>query len=163
MKTYSAPWSRVLLLTSSSGALVCFGAGMITMLYTPLPLRWLGLALASVPLVCALFSIRHYSVSPDLILIHRLFWKTAIPRAGLKDARFDPQAMQRSVRTCGNGGLFSFTGSYWNKVLGQYRAYVTDPSRAVVLSYSSGKTVVLSPGQPEAFVRELRVADLVAA
>lgn len=35
-------------------------------------------------------------------------------------------------RTCGNGGLFSFTGFYWSKQIGRYKACVNDLSRTVV-------------------------------
>jgi hypothetical protein len=33
--------------------------------------------------------------------------------------------MNKSLRACGNGGGFSFTGWYWSKSLGSYRAFVT--------------------------------------
>ena len=79
---------------------------------------------------------------------------TRMPRAGLQSATFDPQAMRGSLRTFGNGGFFSITGFYWNKTLRTYRAFVTDPRHAVVLRYER-RMVVVSPGDPEAFVREL--------
>ncbi len=62
--------------------------------------------------------------------------------------------MSKSLRTCGNGGFFSFTGFYRNKALGAYRAYVTDLHQTVVLRYSD-RTVVVSPESPEEFAREL--------
>jgi hypothetical protein len=105
-------------------------------------------------LVCALFAIRGYAVTPDAVLVRRLFWTTRLPRAGLQSATFDPQAMRGSLRTFGNGGFFSITGFYWSKTLRTYRAFVTDPRQAVVLRYER-RTVVVSPGDPEAFVREL--------
>ena len=65
-----------------------------------------------------------------------------------------PRAMRKSLRTCGNGGFFSFTGFYWSKSLGAYRAYVTDLQRTVVLHYNK-RTVIVSPDSPEDFIREL--------
>jgi Bacterial PH domain len=79
-----------------------------------------------------------------------------LPRNGLQSARFEPNVMRGSIRTCGNGGLFSFTGFYRNKLLGSYRALVTDTKQKVVLAYSD-RTVGLSPESPEEFVRELAV------
>jgi hypothetical protein len=64
--------------------------------------------------------------------------------------------MRGSIRTFGNGGAFSFSGVYYNKRLGSYRAFVTDPRRAVVLRYATRK-VVLSPAVPEDFVNDLAV------
>jgi hypothetical protein len=63
--------------------------------------------------------------------------------------------MTKSLRTCGNGGAFSFTGWYWSKSLGFYRAFVTDLNSTVVLRFGK-RTVVLSPEDPEDFVSEMK-------
>jgi len=55
---------------------------------------------------------------------------------------------------CGNGGFFSFTGLFYNRKLGFHRAFVTDHIRTVVLRFPH-RTVVVSPADPEAFVRDL--------
>lgn len=88
--------------------------------------------------------------------MHRLLWDTKLPRIGLESACVEPDALRRSIRTFGNGGAFSFTGFYWNKRLGSYRAFVTDLRRTVVLRYAK-RRVVLSPDAPEEFVRDLAV------
>ena len=46
---------------------------------------------------------------------------------------------------------------FYNKRLGSYRAYVTDPRRCVVLRYPN-RRVVLSPASPEDFVSDLALA-----
>jgi hypothetical protein len=102
--------------------------------------------------VCALFIVRGYVLTPDSILVKRLFWKTRLPLDGLESAKHSPNSVGGSIRTCGNGGLYSFTGWYWNQELGRYRAFVTDHARIVVLRYPD-KTIVLSPGDPEEFVQ----------
>jgi hypothetical protein len=106
----------------------------------------------------ALFTIRGYALVPGAILIHRLFWSTRLPVAELESARSEPDAMRGSVRTFGNGGLFSFTGRFHSPGLGSYRAYVTDLQRTVVLRFP-GRVVVLSPAAPEDFVRELTKSE----
>jgi hypothetical protein len=77
-----------------------------------------------------------------------------LPLAGLKSAEVMPRAMSGSLRICGNGGAFSFTGWFRNKPLGYYRAFVTDLNRTVVLRFEK-RTVVVSPAEPEEFVRKL--------
>jgi hypothetical protein len=52
----------------------------------------------------------------------------------------------------GNGGLFSFTGWYWNKTLGSFRAFATDFRYTVVLK-REGSTVVVTPDDPQGFVQ----------
>lgn len=159
MKTYKAPWSTLLIVISVLATLLCLGVTFgAPWLSGPkhhgamgMWLRWLPLALV---FGCGLFTVRGYALTPDAILVHRLFWATRLPRAGLQSAEFVPNAMCKSIRTCGNGGFFSFTGFYWNKTLKSYRAYVTDPRRTVILRYER-RTIVVSPEAPEDFVREL--------
>ena len=91
----------------------------------------------------------------DAILIHRLFWVTRLPLAGLQSARFELGATQWGIRA-GNGGFFSCTGFRYNRRLGLYRVFVTDAFRTVVLRYPH-LTVVVSPADPEAFVRDLAI------
>jgi hypothetical protein len=159
MKQYRAPWCTSLIVMSAVATLLCLGIGFGVPFLTPHGpagdpgryLRWLPLAL--VP-ICLLFTVRGYALTEKEILVHRLFWSTRLPRTDLQSAVFDPQALQKSLRTCGNGGFFSITGFYWNKNLGAYRAYLTDPSRTVVLRYSK-RVVVLSPENPGEFIRDL--------
>jgi hypothetical protein len=162
MKHYEAPWSTSLIVISVLTTVICLGVTAGT---------WLNLAgkhppgalgyVVSLPLVIlfgtALFTIRGYSVSSDKILVHRLLWSTVLPRTGLESAQVEPNAMRGSIRTFGNGGAFSFTGFFYNKRLGSYRAYVTDPRRTVVLRYAK-RRVVLSPTSPDDFVSDLALA-----
>lgn len=158
MKIYQAPWGK-LLKWSSAGLVVLAIAmcGGMSLLYAKIP-GWAGfLACWALPLVvlgCLPFLIRSYVIMEDAILIRRLFWTTRLERAGLKSAEVVPKAMSKSIRTCGNGGAFSFTGWYWSKSLGSYRAFVTDLNRTVVLRFGK-RTVVVSPDEPEDFVNEL--------
>lgn len=104
-------------------------------------------------LICSLFTVRGYSLAPHTLLVHRLLWRTRIDLAGLQSVTADPKAFRGAIRTCGNGGLFSFSGFYWSKHLGHFRPYVTNLQRGVVLRLPS-RSVVVSPADPEAFVRE---------
>ncbi len=159
MKTFSAPWSRLLKLMSVPATVICVvivieGAvhggwrmPVKAFLFSEvLPFAVMGGA--------ALFMVRGYAITPDAILVKRLFWDTRLPRAGLESATFSPEAVRGSIRTWGNGGFYSFTGMFWNRELGNYRSFVTDHARIVVLRYE-GRTVVVSPGEPEEFVLEL--------
>jgi len=152
MKKYTAPWSTSLIVVSSVATIICVGAAI--------SVAWSGrpwIALLPLAIVCGgiFFTSRGYTVSPDALLVHRLFWTTRLPLSGLHCAQVDPEAMRRSFRTFGNGGLFSFTGWFRNTALGAYRAFVTDPHRSVVLHFAT-RTVVVSPSAPEDFVHDIR-------
>ncbi len=154
MGQYKARWSNSLIIISSLVTALCVGIaiGMIRNGSGILP--WAAVGPLLLVSGAALFTIRGYTVSPEALLIHRLFWTTRLPLTGLESAQFEPDAMRRSIRTLGNGGLFSFTGSFRNKTIGSYRAFVTDPHRTVVLRFPK-RTVVVSPDSPETFLQEI--------
>lgn len=153
--THRAPWCGLLIGMSIFATALCLGSSIIVVFFTHG--SWLSLLPAFPVLLipgCALFVVRGYRITPDAILVRRSFWDTRLPRAGLKSATFEPGAMRGSLRTFGNGGFFSFTGWYWNRRLRTYHAFVTDLRRTVVLRYES-RTIVLSPENPEKFLRDL--------
>ncbi len=161
MKTYQAPWGKPLIvcsgLLSALAVASVFAAVHLRTFISPAFLapfaQWL---LPALVLGCLPFMIRGYAITDDAILIRRLFWTTRLDRNGLISAEFVLKAMKGSLRTCGNGGVFSFTGWYWNKSLGFYRAFVTDLNRTVVLRFGK-RTVVVSPDVPEDFVEHLNL------
>jgi len=159
MKTYQAPWGRALIVIS--GLLVFLSIASLVglpMLLANVPqgmALWAPWLLPAIVLCCLPFMIRGYAITEDAILIRRLFCTTRLDRNGLKSAEVVPKAMGRSLRTFGNGGGFSFTGWYWSKSLGFYRAFVTDLNRTVVLRFGN-RTVVVSPDDPVEFVNELK-------
>ena len=119
------------------------------------PLRfWLALLPLAIILICAVFTVRGYSITNNALLIDRLFWTTRIPLTEFQSAKFDPDATRGSIRTFGNGGFFSFTGYFRSKELGSYRAFMTDRRRAVVLRFLD-RVVVVSPDRPQDFVETI--------
>jgi hypothetical protein len=152
MKNYTAPWSTSLTIVSSLVTAICLGVA--------LALVWSGRlweALVPLAMVCggALFTVQGYTVTPDAILIHRLFWTTRIPLAGLHSADVEPEAMRR-VSTPLQWRLVFLCGWFGSRALSAYLgAFVTDPNRAVVLHFPR-RNVVVSPSVPEDFVRDIR-------
>jgi hypothetical protein len=161
MKSYKAPWSTLLIVTSSLVTLVCAGIaiGFIWKGHGAMP--WIALLPVAILAGSALFIVRGYTVTGDALLVHRLIWTTRLPLDDLESAQFKPDAMRGSIRTFGNGGLYSFTGYFRSKTLGGYQAFVTDLRRTVVLRFPS-RTIVVSPSAPEAFVEDIKVSSHAA-
>ena len=161
MKNYDAPWSTSLIIISSLTTVFSLGIalGMVWKGGSIFP--WLAFLPLALVIGSAPFTIRGYSITSEAIMVHRLFWTTQLPIAGLQSVQFNPKAMSGSIRTFGNGGMFSFAGFFRNKLLGSYQAFVTDPHRTVVLHYVS-RTIVISPATPEEFVRDLGALGLAA-
>jgi len=159
---FKAPWGRALVLISVFVTLTMLAiAVMITLgqlqpSFISLPVfPTRGLALGSVlliPLAALPFVIRGYTITKDGILVRRLWWNTVLPFADIVSVEAEPLALNSSFRTCGNGGMYSFTGYYWSRQLGHFHAYVTDLNRTVIVRMKN-RTAVLSPDDPEAFAR----------
>jgi hypothetical protein len=157
MTRFSAPWGRGLKWTSALSTLMCIALAAYALLRLPpaflqTTLLWTLTPLLLVPLGALLFVVKGYTVHPSELIIHRLFWDTCFPLAGLRSADAVPNAMRGSMRLWGNGGLFCFTGRYWSRSLGHYRAFVNDWQQCVVLRLAD-KTIVLSTDDPEGLIR----------
>ena len=144
---FRAPWSaRLKAFTAAFLALMAVVAAV-----TPMPVRLLPLLIVG---ITAAFSVRGYTVRPRELLVHRLGWATRIRLEGLGTVTAEPDATLGSVRVFGIGGAFAFVGRFRNATLGSYRAYLTDPAFAVVLSLDSGK-IVVTPDSPVRFVESI--------
>ncbi|WP_372807439.1 PH domain-containing protein [Pontiella sp.] len=146
---FKAPWGRLLAGISSAAVFVLLfvawkghAEGELVWL---LPLG----AFLAVP-----FIVRGYAVENGRLLIRRVGWVKTFPLDELESVEIDPQAMHGSIRLFGNGGLFSFTGLYRNKRLGNYRSFVNDWKRSVVVRFAN-RTIVVSPDDPVAFKQAL--------
>ncbi len=159
----AAPWPTCLKTTSWIATVVLGGATYALFRAIPRGTRVpfaekFGTFMAFGPLLIALIAVLYvvtaYEVEGTELRVRRLLWATRIPLAGLTRAWDDPEAMKRSIRLFGNGGLYSVTGLFQSRRLGRYRAFVTDPARAVVLELPK-RTVVVSPADPSAFLQVL--------
>ena len=103
----------------------------------------------------SLFIIRGYRLDANGLHVERLVWADRIPLDDLRAAWADHEATEKSTRLFGNSGFFCIAGLFSNRKLGRYRAFATDPVRAVVLDLSSRK-VVVTPADPWEFQAALR-------
>ncbi|ABW25141.1 PH domain-containing protein [Acaryochloris marina] len=156
---YPAPWGVSLKAISGGITLLLIGIAVIGLLTGPKS-NWIWiLSMVVIPLgivfITALFTVRGYALTPDTLFVKRLVWNTEIPLQGLQSIEADSNAMEGSIKTMGNGGLFSFSGSFRNKRLGAYRALATDMRRCVVLKFDQ-KVIVITPDHPKDFVDQVK-------
>lgn len=157
---FSAPWSRSVRAASVVAVavlLLILIAGLTT---GPRELPIWRFAMVGVPLVVLLgtlpFMVRGYSLTENHIEVHRLGWSSVLPLAGLATVTGEPEGMRGSVRLFGNGGLFGISGWFWNRRIGRFRAYATDPSRMVLLRYRDGRQVAVTPHDVQHFIVRVR-------
>jgi hypothetical protein len=117
---------------------------------------FLDIALASLPVLFTisylLRTIRGFVITRDAIYVRHLMWSTCEPLTGLVSAQVDPEAMADTQRLRSLIGGFGTGGWFWNARLGRFRGYLTNRRRVVVLRLERG-IIVLSPDDPDAFVR----------
>lgn len=155
--TYRAPWSTKLKLMTSFISIVLLTVSAAAVLDTPQgEFQWMALvAPLGILLFSVFFVVRGYEVRDERLLVRRPGWTTSFSLEGMHDVYFQPGATAGSWRTFGNGGFFGFIGYFRNRILGGYRAYVTDAARTVVIEFED-RTLVVTPDRPEEFVRDLK-------
>jgi hypothetical protein len=157
--TFSAPWGTLLKSMTALSIFVLAGIPLIGIFAGPRDNTLWILSMIVMPLsiliVAAFFTIRGFVLTRDALLVKRLGWNSKLGLTDLASAEVDSEAMSRSIRTFGNGGLFCFAGAFRNKRLGSFRAFATDPHRSVILKFPH-RTVVVTPDSPDEFVAKIK-------
>jgi hypothetical protein len=152
---FRAPWSNTVRNVTVL-SLVILALPMLAAFFAPTqpPLLAAILLIGVPPFIAAVTfagRVRGYTLTEDAITVRRGLRDTRLPLEGLRSVTGDVDAMRGSIRVLGNGGMFSITGRFWNGKLGWYRAFATDPSRAVILRYPK-RTIVITPHDPQHFI-----------
>ena len=155
---YHAPWTVLLKFVTILVSCIFLATGVFLAGATEesaVRVASILLALAAI-ITGALFTVRGYGLRDHKLEIYRLLWITEIDLTGLAEVAHDPAALKRSLRICGNGGFFSFTGWFRSKELGVYRMFGTSLEHAVTLKFRDRRPIVVTPDRPADFVRELQ-------
>ena len=156
---FKAPWSkglRVISCVAIAALLVVHVAGWYAWSRTGASVALI--AIISPPLIlliAALCIIRGYVLTAEEIVVKRLGWVNRFALSELRSVQGDNEAMSNSLKLLGNTGLLSYSGYFWNRKIGRYRAFATDPSRGVVLTYANRK-ILLTPDDPQRFIVRVR-------
>jgi hypothetical protein len=105
------------------------------------------------------YSPRGFEISDGAFRVKRLMGDVVFPLTSLRFVRdANPADFRGSVRLWASGGLFGYYGLFWSKALGKSKWYVTDRSKAIVLTNGS-QTVLVSPEDHDGFVAAIERAD----
>lgn len=159
MERFAAPWALRLRTATTVSIVVLLG--MPFALYAVQPENGLLVPAIFAVFGCvaialgAMFVIRGYRLDEQGLHVERLLWADRVPLDELRRAWVDHEATAKSMRLFGNSGFFCIAGLFSNRKLGRYRAFATDPVRAVVLEFSKRK-IIVTPDDPWAFQAALR-------
>lgn len=121
----------------------------------PAWLVFVAVLLLAVLISCPLMAPRGYAVDPEGILVLRHWPRTFIPADDL--VAVEPIELRRVCKVCGCQGVYGGWGWFSSDKLSWFRAYITHTDRLVVLRLRRGTPVVVSPDDPEGFVRAANV------
>jgi len=143
---------------------------VVVLLVIPLLLVESGLGMAIVG-VCSLlvlgisyaYSPRGYAISGGALRVKRLAGDVVIPLDRLRFVRDATTAdFWGCIRLWGSSGLFGYYGWCWSSGLGMSRWYVTDRSRALLVTDGAGM-IYVSPVDRDRFVGAIPVAGAVGS
>lgn len=96
-----------------------------------------------------------YTVTADKLIIHRLITDVKINRNQIKSVTLlQKDALGASIRTFGVGGLFGYYGRFSNTTLGNMTWYATRRDKAVLVTTTNNKKIIVTPDKPEEFVAQ---------
>jgi hypothetical protein len=128
------------------------------------PSVYAGYLVLIAPLLLLTLLVAFYLLKPlyitadaDALTIHRIVGPVSFPYTIICSiSMLSDKDMSGSVRTFGNGGLFGYTGKYYNSRLGKMTWYCTQRKNYVLLILSDNKKIVLTPDNPAGLLMELR-------
>ncbi len=102
-----------------------------------------------------LLKVRNYEITRTHLVVRIGLSERSFPLNQVASVNLQPNALSGGRRDFGNGGLWSFAGTFSNPQLGEIRSYVSDLQKTVIIKLPDF-AIVVSPDDPTAFVRELQ-------
>lgn len=100
-----------------------------------------------------------YRIERDELIVSRLVPNFRVPLSRIASVRRgDTMDLRGGTRTMGCGGFGGFFGLYSVPALGPSRLFITRKDDLVILPLKEGRTLVLTPRDPEAFISAIEEA-----
>jgi len=113
--------------------------------------------LMSIIIFMFLYMPQKYIVSKEELIIKRIIGDFKVERKKiLKVIHPDRSYLSFVVRVFGNGGLFGYTGYFWNKSFGKMHWFVTQRKNYVVIDMGTKRKIVLSPDDYDGLIDALQ-------
>ena len=112
-------------------------------------------------LIAFIFRPISYIILDEFLVIHRPLLDIKIALNEIENmVVLDSQELKGTIRTFGVGGLWGYWGSFANSRIGAMKWYATRMSNAVLITTGNNKKIVLTPDDPELFVKKLKSVQL---
>jgi len=144
----------------------CFllAATIFTLLFIPLAAILSAVTIILILAVCYIYSTRGYHLTEEKLIIQRIGPNVEINCKKITDiVLIENISDYGSVLRLGNGGLFGYFGYFRSDKLGNFKAYCKAFKGAVMVSTADGRKALLSPEDPENFIRDVKLAMKISA
>jgi hypothetical protein len=113
------------------------------------PLLALGLPLLILASFAAFYlaSIKAVVVTDSAVIVVRKLGERVYPMGEIAEVRPITDELNHSLRLFGNGGVFAYMGWFRSGALGTYQANANRRDARILLTFKSGKKLVLSADQ----------------
>lgn len=106
-------------------------------------------------IITILYKPNSYIIKSEGVFIHRFINKVLINKADIISIEeIEKETIKGTIRTFGVGGLFGYFGKFYNNKIGAMTWYATRRSNYVLIKTSANKKIILTPDNPEDFVKE---------
>jgi len=102
------------------------------------------------------YRLKRYALSNGVLRVERAFHSPSFDLVGLSSVDLTENPMKWALKINGNDGLGSISGSFRSKQWGKFKAYLSDNHNAVVLRWTDGRCVIVSPKHTQLFIQTLR-------
>jgi hypothetical protein len=97
-----------------------------------------------------------YDVDEKLFSIKMPVRRSKISRLNIKQVRVvEPEELRFVIRTFGNGGIFGYTGWYYNRQIGKMRWFATQRKNYILIETIDNKRIIITPDDPDGFLKEI--------
>ncbi len=97
----------------------------------------------------------NYSIESRNIIIHRFINQVVILKSKIESVeQIEKETLKGTIRSFGVGGLFGYFGKFYHNKFGIMTWYATRRNNYVLIITSSSKKIILTPDNPEDFVKE---------
>ncbi len=132
------------------GAVIYAGEGASRGFHTTLFL--MGVTYFIIAFFAWAYSPRRYLLTDEGVVIERPAKDVIIPYSSISMVEKKESLGNRMIRQMGNGGLFSFSGTFRSKEMGKVRMYVKNRNYVII---HADETYVLSPDERDEFLMML--------
>lgn len=117
---------------------------------------FIAVLLGIVYAICFALSPKNYATTENAFIINKRVGKVMVNRNEIVNVELlAKDALDRSLRTFGVGGLFGYFGKFYNKNYGKMIWYASSKTNAILIT-TNAKKIVVTPQEAEKLFKDLK-------